>query len=197
MKRPLRIALADDDPEARDGLQQALALLGHEVVAAAGDGDGLVAACRAESPDLVIVDVHMPGLDGVEAARRIYAESPVPVVLVSAHPDPPALDAAERGHVLAFLVKPIRHADLEPALVVAVSRFDQLQALRRETADLRQALEDRKLIERAKGALMRRTGLSEDEAFRRLQRLASDRNRKLVDVARMILTAEDAYRLGP
>lgn len=195
MNRPLRIALADDDAAAREYLLAALPLLGHEVVAAACDGEALVAACRAEAPDLLIVDLHMPGMGGVEASRRVYEESPLPVVLISARPEPSALGQPEQDHVLAFLVKPIRQADLEPAIVVAVSRFEQLQTLRRETADLRQALEDRKLIERAKGALMRRTGLPEHDAFRRLQRLASDRNRKLADVARMILTAEDAYRV--
>ena len=195
MSRPLRIAVADDDDAARAYLEAALPLLGHVVAAAARDGEGLVAACRAESPDLIIADVHMPGIGGVEATHKVYEESPLPVVLVSAHPDATALGRADQDHVLAFLVKPLRQADLEPAIVVAVSRFEQLQALRRETADLRQALEDRKLIERAKGALMRRTGLPEHDAFRRLQRLASDRNRKLVDVARMILTAEDAYRV--
>jgi response regulator NasT len=195
MNRSLRIALADDDAAARDYLLAVLPLLGHDVVAAARDGDALVAACRAEAPDLVIADVHMPGLGGIEASRRVYEESPLPVILASARPDASTLDRADHDHVLAFLVKPIRQADLEPAIVVAVSRFEQLQALRRETADLRQALEDRKLIERAKSALMRRTGLPEHDAFRRLQRLASDRNRKLADVARMILTAEDAYRV--
>ena len=134
--------------------------------------------------------------DGAGVNFSLFAENAEGVSLcLFDGPDATALGRADQDHVLAFLVKPLRQADLEPAIVVAVSRFEQLQALRRETADLRQALEDRKLIERAKGALMRRTGLPEHDAFRRLQRLASDRNRKLVDVARMILTAEDAYRV--
>jgi response regulator NasT len=104
------------------------------------------------------------------------------------------IQRAEADHVMAFLVKPIKQADLEPAIAIAMRRFEQFQALQKETADLRQALEDRKVIEKAKGVLMKKAGLDENEAFRRLQRLASDRNRKLVDVAQMILTAEEAFQ---
>ena len=104
------------------------------------------------------------------------------------------IERAEADHILAYLVKPIKQADLEPAIAIATRRFEQFQALRKEAADLRQALEDRKLIEKAKGLLMKRAGLDENEAFRRLQKLASERNRKLVEVAFMILTAEEAYQ---
>lgn len=194
MIRPLRIAVADDERDMRDYFQTILPRLGHVVSAAARDGLELIDACRAETPDLIITDVKMPGLDGIEAARRIYERTPVPIILVSAHHDADVLERAGREHILAFLVKPIKQADVEPAIVVAVSRFEQFQALRKETADLRQALEDRKLIEKAKGLLMRRTGLGESDAFRRLQRLASDRNRKLVDIAQMILTADEAFQ---
>ncbi|MDG3005622.1 ANTAR domain-containing response regulator [Paludisphaera mucosa] len=195
MIRSLRIAVADDERDMRDYFQAILPRLGHVVVAAASDGAELIAACRAATPDLIITDVKMPVMDGIEAARRIYEATPIPVILVSAHHDAEVLERAEQEHVLAFLVKPIKQADLEPAITVAMSRFEQFQALHKETADLRQALEDRKLIERAKGLLMKRTGLGEHDAFRRLQRLASDHNRKLVEVALMILTADEAFRI--
>ena len=95
---------------------------------------------------------------------------------------------------MGYLVKPIKQADLEPAIALAVRRFEQFEALRKEAADLRQALEDRKIIERAKGMLMKKVGLDEQEAFRRLQKMAMDKNRKLVEVAQMVLTAEQAFQ---
>jgi response regulator NasT len=116
------------------------------------------------------------------------------VILVSAHHDPELIRRAEADHIMAYLVKPIKQGDLGPAIALAMRRFEQFEQLRQEAADLRQALEDRKLIERAKGILMRRASLDEPTAFRRLQKTASDKNLKLVDVARMIVTAEEACR---
>jgi len=194
MNHPLRIVVADDEPDMRDWFRTILPLLGHQVVDAAEDGAELVAKCREHKPDLVITDVKMPDMDGIDAAVQIYREGPIPVILVSAYHDPKLIERAEADHIMAFLVKPIKQADLEPAIAIAIRRFEQFQALSKETASLRQALEDRKIIERAKGVLMKKTGLEENEAFRRLQRLASDRNRKLVEVAQMLLTAEEAFQ---
>lgn len=191
--RPLRIAVADDEPDMRDWFSTILPILGHEVVAVASDGRELLDLCKTTSPDLVITDIKMPDMDGIDAASQLYKNGPVPVILVSAYHDPELIARAEADHVLAFLVKPIKQADLEPAIAIATRRFEQFEALRKEAADLRQALDDRKVIERAKGLLMKKAGLDENEAFRRLQRLASDRNRKLVEVAQMILTAEEAF----
>jgi len=190
----LRIAVADDEIDMREYLQTILPCFGHTVVAVAATGNELIEKCRETRPDLVITDIKMPDLDGIDAARQIYKDSPVPVILVSAYHDQELVERASEDHVLAFLVKPIKQADLEPAITIATRRFEQFQALRQEAADLRQALEDRKLIERAKGLLMKRAGLDELEAFRRLQRLASERNRKLVEIATMILTAEEAFQ---
>ncbi|MFO0910685.1 MAG: response regulator [Isosphaeraceae bacterium] len=194
MTRSLRIAVADDEPDMRDWFRTILPLLGHEVVAVAEDGRDLIEKCREIHPELVITDIKMPDMDGIDAASQIYRNGPIPVILVSAYHDPELIQRAEGDHVLAFLVKPIKQADLEPAIAIATRRFEQFQALHKEAADLRQALEDRKFIERAKGLLMKKAGLDENEAFRRLQRLASDRNRKLVEVAHMILTAEEAFQ---
>ena len=135
----------------------------------------------------------MPEVDGIEAAIQIYRERPVPVILVSAHHDTAIVERAEADHVMAYLVKPIRQHDLAPTIAIAMHRFEQFQALRQETADLRQALTDRKAIERAKGILMKKTGLDEPEAFRRLQKLASEKNCKLVEIAVMLLTADEAF----
>jgi response regulator NasT len=192
MTRSLRIAVADDEPRMRDYFVRILPRLGHEVVAAAQTGRELVEQCCTLNPDLVITDINMPELDGIDAANEIYRQQPIPVILVSAYHDPELIKRAEADHILAYLIKPIKQADLEPAIAIAMRRFEQFQALRQETSDLRQALEDRKVIERAKGILMKKVGLDENTAFRRLQKLASERNRKLVEIAHMILTAEEA-----
>ena len=194
MTHSLRIAVADDEPDMRDYFQKSLTRLGHQVVAVAADGRELVEKCRAAAPDLVITDIKMPDLDGIDAAAQLYRERPVPVILVSAYHDPSLIERAEVDHILAYLVKPIKQADLAPAIGLAMRRFEQFEELRREAADLRQALEDRKVIERAKGVLMKRANLDEQDAFRRLQKLASEKSRKLVDIAQMVLVAEEAIR---
>ena len=194
MKHPLRIAVADDEPDMRDYFKRMLPRLGHEVVALAENGRELVEHCRDLKPDLVITDIRMPEMDGIDAAAELANDDPVPVILVSAYHDPELIERAENDHILAYLVKPIKQADLEPAIAIVMRRFEQFQALRAQANDLRQALDDRKLVERAKGILMRHTGLGEEEAFRRLQKLASDKNQKLVEIARTVLTADEALR---
>jgi two-component system, response regulator PdtaR len=194
MSQALRIAIADDEPDMRDYFQQILPRLGHTVIGAAQDGRELVELCRATEPDLVITDIKMPNLDGIDAAIQIYQQRPIPVILVSAHQDASLIERAEMDHIMAYLVKPIKQADLAPSIAIAVRRFDQFKTLRQETADLRQALADRKVIEKAKGLLMKKGGLDESESFRRLQKLASEKNRKLVEIATMILTAEEAFQ---
>ena len=192
MSRSLKIAVADDERDMRDYFQQILPLLGHEVVAVAQTGRELVDLCATTRPDLVITDIKMPDMDGIDAATQIYRNAAIPVILVSAYHRPQLFERARGDHILAYLVKPIKQADLEPAIGIAMHRFEQFQALRKETSDLKQALEDRKVIERAKGILMKKAGLDENDAFRRLQKLASDKNRKLIEIAQMILTAEEA-----
>jgi AmiR/NasT family two-component response regulator len=195
MSRSLRIAVADDEPRMRAYFKKMLPRLGHEVVSTAGTGRELVEQCRSHHPDLIITDINMPDLDGIDAADEIYREQTVPVILVSAYHDAKLIERAEADHILAYLVKPIKLADLEPAIGIAMRRFEQFQAMRQESSDLRQALEDRKVIERAKGILMKKARLDEQDAFRRLQKLASERNTKLVEIARTIVTAEEALKI--
>jgi two-component system, response regulator PdtaR len=192
MSRALKIVVADDELDMRDYFQQILPLLGHQVLGVARTGRELVDLCAATHPDLVITDIKMPDMDGIDAAAQIYRQAPIPVILVSAYHDPEFIRRAEADHIMAYLVKPIKQADLEPAIGLAMHRFEQFQALRKETTDLKQALEDRKVIEKAKGVLMKKAGLDEPTAFRRLQKLASDKNRKLIEIAQIILTAEEA-----
>jgi AmiR/NasT family two-component response regulator len=194
MNEALRIVVADDEPDMRDYFRKLLPRLGHQVVALAANGRELVEQCRAHQPDLVITDIKMPELDGIDAALEIYKQRPVPVILVSAFHDAELIERAEADHIQGYLVKPIKPPDLEPVIALTMRRFEQFEALRKEATNLRQALADRKVIERAKGILMKRTGLDEQEAFRRLQRLASDKSRRLVDIAQMILVAEEATR---
>ena len=188
MTHSLRIAVADDEVDMRDYYQRILPRLGHQLVAVARTGRELVELCRASHPDLVVTDIKMPDMDGIDAAAAICRDEPVPVILVSAYHRPQLFERANAAHILAYLVKPTRQADLEVAIAIAMQRFGQFQALHKEAADRWQAVEDRKLIERAKGLLMKDLGLDEAEAFRRLRKQARDGNRKLIEVARMILS---------
>jgi response regulator NasT len=192
MTRSLKIAVADDELDMRDYFQQILPLLGHTVVGVAQNGRELVELCAKSTPELVITDIKMPDMDGIDAATQIYKNAAIPVILVSAYHDAEFIRRAEADHIMAYLVKPIKQADLEPAIGIAMRRFEQFQALRKETSDLKQALEDRKVIEKAKGILMKKAGLDENDAFRRLQKLASEKNLKLIAIAQIILTAEEA-----
>jgi response regulator NasT len=194
LKDPLRIVVADDELDMRDYFRKSLSRLGHQVVGVAQTGRELVEQCQALQPDLMITDIKMPDMDGIEAAIHIYRERPVPVILVSAFHDPELIARAAADHILGYLVKPIKQADLEAMIALAMRRFEQFQALRQEAADLRQALEDRKVIERAKGILMTRGPMEEADAFRRLQKLASERNRRLIEIAQSIVVAEEALQ---
>jgi len=195
MSRGLKIVVADDESLIRQYFLEILPDLGHEVVGAAKNGRELVELCRLHTPDLVISDIKMPDMDGIEAAREIARQQEVPVILVSAFHDTELIERADSANVMAYLVKPVERPDIETAIAIARRRFEELQALKHEASDLRQALEDRKIIERAKGILMTKAGLSEPDAFRRLQKVASDKNRKLAEIARMIVTAEEAITL--
>lgn len=196
MSDSLRIAIAEDEARMRDYLWGSLERLGHVVVSAARTGCELVQQCRALQPDLIISDIKMPDMDGIEAVAEIARTRAIPVILVSAFHDEDLIERASRIHVLAYLVKPVKESDLAPAIAVARRRFGEFETLRREAADARQALEDRKVIERAKGIIMKRAGLTEPDAFRRLQKLASSKNKKLIEIAQSMVTAEEAFISG-
>jgi response regulator NasT len=194
MSRPLRIAVADDERDTRQFFQELLSHLGHEVVAVAESGGELVERCRSLHPDLVITDIKMADMDGLRAAAEVNRLAPVPVILVTGHPDIDFLSPAAADYIMAYLSKPAKGVDLQAAISLAMLRFSHFQALRQEADSLRQALEDRKAVERAKGIVMKRLHLEEPEAFRRLRKLASDQNRKLVEVAQALLKADEAFQ---
>ena len=186
-----RIVTAAAEPRMRSYLNQTLERLGHQIVASASTGRQLVEECRIHQPDLIISDIKMPDMDGIEATRQVYRTDAIPVILVSAFHDIELIERASKNHILAYLVKPVRETDMAPAIAVAIQRFHEFHELRKEAPDDRQALEDRKVIELAKGIDMKRTGLTEPDAFRRLQNLASSKSRKLVDIARSLVTGEE------
>jgi two-component system, response regulator PdtaR len=184
----LRVAVADDDPATLLHFCDLLTRLGHQVVLTTATGGELVAGCREAAPDLVLTGVRMPGLDGVAAAVAVNRDRPTPAVLVSADDDPESLARAEAaGPVMAYLVRPVKPADVAAAVRLAVARFREHQAARR-------ALEERKVVERAKGAVAKRLGVDEDGAYCRLRKFASDHNLKLAEVAARVLRAEEVFR---
>jgi response regulator NasT len=191
-RRPLRILFADDDPEVREYFEELLTRLGHQVVLVP-NGRQLIEQSRTAEPDLIITDIMMPDMDGLQAAHEVNREREIPVILVSGHHDADLLTRLGTDQVMAFLVKPVKEADVQTAIAVARLRFEQFQSLRQETRDLRQALEERKLLERAKGVVMKRLRVDEQEAFRKMKKVASDKNRKLIEVAQSILSADEVF----
>ncbi|HEY7158270.1 MAG TPA: response regulator [Gemmataceae bacterium] len=190
----LRIAVADDERAMRQFFQELLPHMGHQVVANVETGQQLVEQCRATQPDMVITDIKMPDMDGIEASTAINREREIPIVLVSAHHEAELLVRAGVDHIMAYLVKPVKPADLQAALTLAMLRFEQYQRVRAEAAGLRQALEDRKVIEQAKGVAMRRLRLDEAGAYQRMRKLSSKNNLKLIDLARRLLEAESVFK---
>jgi AmiR/NasT family two-component response regulator len=180
--------VVDDDPAIRTFLREAIEdQFGHRVIAEAADGAEMVRAVLGNEPDLVVFDIHLPGVNGLDALQQIYQHKVVAAVVVTADRDEGLLRRALEEHVLAYLIKPVEAHQIGPALMVAWARFSELQELSDENASLRQSLQNRKTIERAKGALMKRFRWTEAEAFRRLQRNAMNRRIPMVDLAQQIL----------
>jgi response regulator NasT len=188
----LRIVAVDGDPAMRQFYQWALPALGHEVCVAER-GRHAVELCRLGQPDLVITEINLSDLDGLAVAGEVCRHKSVPFLVVSNRSDPDLIHRAADGLIFAYLVKPVTPGDLGPAIAVAMRCFQRLQGLWDEVNGLRQALEDRKLVERAKGMVMRYTGLGEENAYRQLRKLASEHNRTLVDVAQSVVEAGEIF----
>lgn len=191
MPEPLRVLIAEDDTVIAMDLREALESLGHQVIGEASTGVEALRLARELKPDLLLLDIKMPELDGIEVAARILAEYPLAVIMLTAYTDEVLIQRAEKAGALAYLVKPIQEEALKPAIRVAMARFKELQTLRAEVSNLKEALEARKLIERAKGILMEKLGISEAEAMKRLQTQSRNHRKKLVEVAKAILMAQD------
>lgn len=185
-----RLLIADDEPLIRMNLRETLIELGYLVVAEAGDGVSALNLCRQLKPDLVLLDVKMPRMDGLSVARTIHEEALAPVLLLTAYSDRELVMAARNAGVSGYLIKPVREAELMPLIEVSRARWMEQHSRKQEAAQLRDRLETRILIERAKGYLMDSQGLSEGEAFRRIQQLAMNTRKTMREVAQAILLAQ-------
>jgi two-component system, response regulator PdtaR len=186
---PLRIVIADDEPIIRMDLRRTLENMGHIVAGEAGDGRQAIEVTRELKPDVVILDVKMPQMDGIDAAKIISTEGVAPVLLLTAYSDRELVERAKDAGVFAYLIKPFKEADLMPAIEIAISRFEELLEIEKEVADLENKLETRKAVDRAKGILMDLYGLKEQDAFRRIQVQSMNTRKSMREIAEAIIIA--------
>jgi response regulator NasT len=187
----LRSALiCDDEPILRKSLKKRLTELGFDEILECGDGVKAVELAVSKLPDIVILDVAMPQMDGISAAVEIRKKLKIPIILLTACYDPDTVKRAGECGIGAFLAKPLRDQDLWPAIELACAHAEEIEELKEQVEDLKENLETRKIIEKAKGALMRNHGLSEPEAFRRMQKLAMDKRKSMRQIADAILLTE-------
>jgi len=163
--------------------------LGYNVVGEAADGTTAVRLARDTTPDLVIMDIQMPEIDGLEAARLLTAENIAPVLLLTAYSQKELVERAQQAGVVGYLVKPFRDSDIQPAVEIALTRFEEFRSMRTQLQTLEESLETRKSVDRAKGVLMDTQGLKEADAFRRIQKLSMDSRKSMREVAEAILLA--------
>ena len=187
----MRVLIAEDEALIRMDLREMLEEQGHEVVAEARDGAEAIALARSLSPDVIFMDINMPGVSGIEAARVLGEERVAPVVMVTAFSQAAYVEQASAAGAMAYVVKPFSPADILPAMSIAVSRYVEAATLADEVCDLNERFETRKLVDRAKGILMER-GVSEPDAFKRLQKLAMDKRKTLREIAEAVVLASEA-----
>ncbi len=187
----LRIVIADDEPIIRLDLRKTLENMGHQVVGEAGDGAKAVEVARELKPDIVILDIKMPEMDGIDAAKVITTEGIAPVLLLTAYSQKDLVDRAKDAGVFAYLVKPFKEADLLPAMEIAISRYEEFVELENEVSDLENKLDTRKAVDRAKGILMDQYGLKEQEAFRRIQVQSMNTRKSMREIAEAIIIAHN------
>ena len=189
-----RVIIADDESIIRMDLKEMLAGLGYLVVGEAGDGLSAVNLGREVKPDLVIMDIKMPDLDGIAAAKILTEERIAPVLLLTAFSQTELIEGAKEAGVVGYIVKPFRESELVPAIEIALSRFKEFRVLEREAQNLRDTLETRKLVERAKGILMDTQDLKEAEAFRKIQKLSMNTRKSMREIAEAILLAHEVEK---
>jgi AmiR/NasT family two-component response regulator len=200
MSKKLRILIADDESIIRLDLKEMLEDNGHTVVGEASDGKIAVELAEKLQPDLIVMDVKMPNLDGLGAVKLINQNTKklrIPVVMVTAYSQPELVEQAVELGVFAFLVKPIKEGDIMPTIEVAMSRADEMNALEKEVANLKEALETRKVVERAKGILIETYSITESEAFRKIQKLSMNSRKPIKDIAEAIILAQEVNKPTP
>jgi len=187
-----RIIIADDEAIIRMDLREMLSNLGYLVIGEVGDGRSAVNLARELRPDLIIMDIKMPDMDGIDAAKILTEEKIAPVLLLTAYSQRELVSRAKEAGVAGYLVKPFRESDLSPAIEVTLARFAELGALEKEVGDLQTALETRKFVDRAKGILMDTQDLTEAEAFRKIQKMSMNTRKPMKEVAEAIILAHEA-----
>jgi two-component system, response regulator PdtaR len=190
MAEPLRVVLAEDEALIRLDLKELLEEEGYDVVGEAGDGESAVRLTTELRPDLVVMDIKMPGLDGLAAAERISEQRVAPILILTAFGQKDLVERAAQAGAMGYLVKPFQKGDVVPAIEVAVARYRERVALEEEVQDLEERFETRKLVDRAKGVLMDRYGMKEADAFRFLQKAAMDGRLRMKEVARRVAEGE-------
>ena len=187
-----RVLIAEDEAIERVDLHELLVSLGYQVAGEAADGASAVNLAREHKPDIVIMDIEMPEMDGIDAAKILWEEKICPVLLLTAYSQRDLVERARDAGVMGYLVKPFRESEVTPAIEVAMARYDEQRQLDREVFDLKDRFETRKLIDRAKGILMDTKGLSEAEAFRRIQKMSMNTRRTMKEIAQaIVITSEE------
>lgn len=188
---PTRILIAEDNDLVALTLEEQLKSQGYDVIGIARTGVEATDLAARLNPDVIIMDIRMPEMEGTEAASRINQARPTPILMLTAYTDRETIRRAESAGALGYLVKPVNEAELSPAINIALARFREIQTLRNQVNELEESLEARKIIERAKGILMQRLGLSERDAYERLRQRARDKRAKMRDIAQAIIEAEE------
>lgn len=183
-----QVVIAEDEFILAKSLQSLVEALGHQVLAIAESGQQAIDCVKEHQPDLVLMDVRLAEMDGITAARAIASQQSIPIIVISAFSDHQYIAGAAEAGVMTYLIKPVSLGDLRAVIDLTMARYRELQTLRQEVGDLKQALTNRKIVERAKGLLMDQLHLSEREAFRRLQQLSQHENRPMADIAQSVVT---------
>ena len=192
MKR--KVIIIDDNPDQRAVLKGLLTDIGCEVIGEGNSGLDAVELMQHLSPDAILMDIKMPGMDGIEAVTAINQLKPTPVIILTGKKDEETVKRAVEAGVIAYLIKPLREEELLPTIELAISRFNEFHAVLKENLDLKQTIEARKVIERAKGLLMAKEGLTEKDAFSRIQKISMDRRRPMKEIAEILITALEGKR---
>ncbi|PNR90728.1 Fis family transcriptional regulator [Petrotoga sp. HWH.PT.55.6.1] len=193
--KDLKVLVAEDEYLILMGLKSNLENLGCKVVGEATNGKELIKLALEKKPDMIIADINLPVMDGLEALRRINEKVFIPTLIVSGYDDEELIDKAKNLGVLGYLIKPIDESDLKAAIEIALSRFEEIKNLKNELEVTKETLESRKIIEKAKGIIMERLQLNEEESMKFLQKKSRNSNQKLVDVAKEIIEADKAFRI--